>query len=75
VFLRKILDISIARKLPFHVWFHLWNFGETEEAMQKVIKKVLTPFLCYARRKEREDVLNFETMLSAALKVENGLED
>jgi peptidoglycan/xylan/chitin deacetylase (PgdA/CDA1 family) len=74
MFLKKILDISIARKLPFHVWFHPWNFGETEGAMQNVIKRVFTPFLFYARRKEREGVLNFETMLSAALKVEDGLE-
>jgi len=70
VFLKKILDISIARKLPFHMWFHLWNFGETKEAIQKTIKKVFIPFFCYAKRKERNGVLRFETMLSAAIKVE-----
>jgi hypothetical protein len=73
VFLKKILDISVARKLPFHVWFHLWDFGETKEAMRKSIKKVFLPFFSYARRKERSDALRFETMLSAALKVERNL--
>jgi len=70
VFLKKILDISIARKLPFHVWFHLWSFGETKEAMQKIIKKLFLPFFSYAKRKERSGALSFETMLSAARKVE-----
>jgi peptidoglycan/xylan/chitin deacetylase (PgdA/CDA1 family) len=70
-YLRRILDISIAKKLPFHVWFHPWSFGETEEALQKFITKVLTPFFSYAKRKERDNTLSFETMLSAALKVEN----
>jgi len=70
VFLRKILDISIGRKLPFHVWFHLWNFGETKEAMQEIIKKVFLPFFSYARRKERSGALSFETMLSAQKNVE-----
>jgi len=70
VFLKKILDISIANQLPFHVWFHLWNFGETKEAMQKIIKRVFLPFFNYAKRKEGNGVLSFETMLSAASKVE-----
>lgn len=69
--LRRILDISIAKNLPFHVWFHPWSFGETEEAVQKFITKVFTPFFSYAKRKERDDKLSFETMLSAALNVEN----
>jgi len=70
VFLKRILDISIARKLPFHVWFHLWNFGETKEAMQKIIKKVFLPFFSYGKRKERIGALSFETMLSAQKNVE-----
>jgi len=70
VFLKKILDISISRKLPFHVWFHLWNFGETKEAMQKFVKKVFFPFFSYAKRKERSGAVSFETMVSVAEKVE-----
>jgi len=70
IFLRNILDISISRKLPFHVWFHLWNFGETKEAMQKFVKKVFFPFFSYAKRKERSGAVSFETMVSAAEKVE-----
>lgn len=70
VFLKKILDIAIVRKLPLHVWFHLWNFGETKEAMQKVIKKVFLPFFSYAKRKERSGALSFETILSAQKNVE-----
>ena len=73
IFLKKILDISISRKLPFHVWFHLWNFGETKDSMQNTIKEVFLPFLGYAKRKERSDVLSFETMLSAALRIEKGI--
>ena len=69
--LRRILDISIAKNLPFHVWFHPWSFGETEEALQKFITKVFTPFFSYAKRKERNNLLSFETMLSATLNVES----
>jgi hypothetical protein len=70
IFLKNILDISISRKLPFHVWFHLWNFGETKEAMQKFIKKVFVPFFNYAKRKERSGAVSLETMVSVAEKVE-----
>lgn len=69
-FLRKILDISIAKKLPFHVWFHLWNFGETKESIQRTITNVFIPLLKYAKKKEKSGELTFETMLSAAERVE-----
>jgi peptidoglycan/xylan/chitin deacetylase (PgdA/CDA1 family) len=69
--LKRILDISIATRLPLHVWFHPWSFGETEEALQKFITKVFTPFFSYAKRKERNSLLSFETMLSATLRVES----
>lgn len=68
--LRQIFDISIARKLPFHIWFHLWNFGETKESMQRSINKVFIPLLKYAKKKEKKGMLTFETMLSASEKVE-----
>jgi hypothetical protein len=69
-FSRKILDIAIAKKLPFHIWFHLWNFGKEERILQKNIAKVFVPLLDYAKRKAKKDVLTFETMLSAAEKAE-----
>jgi len=74
ILLKKILDISIAKKLPFHVWFHLWNFGETEESMQRSITNVFFPLLEYAKKIEKSGMLTFETMLSAAEKVEERLD-
>jgi len=68
--LKKILDISTAKELPFHVWFHLWNFGETKESMQRSINNVFFPVLKYAKKKEKSSLLTFETMLSATEKVE-----
>jgi len=68
--LKKTLDISIARRLPFHLWFHLWTFGQEDKCVQKNINKILIPTLDYARRKERMGMLTFETMLSAAKKAE-----
>jgi len=70
ILLKKILDISIAKKLPFHVWLHLWNFGETKELVRRTINKVFFPLLKYAKKKEKNGMLSFETMLSAAKKVE-----
>ena len=69
-FLKKILDVSIARKLPFHVWFHLWNFGETNESVHRTIDKVFSPLFRYAKKKEKDGLLTFETMMSATKKVE-----
>ena len=70
IFLKKIVDVTITKKLPFHIWFHLWNFGETNEAIQRSIKKVLLPLLDYAKKKEKSGELTIETMLSAAERVE-----
>lgn len=66
IFLKSILDISISRKLPFHVWFHPWSFGEKPDSMQAIINKVFSPLLKYATKKAKEGLLTFETMLSAA---------
>lgn len=68
-FTKKILDISIAKKLPFHVWFHLWNFGETKKSIESSINKLFFPMLNYAKKKEENGLLTFETMLSAAQKM------
>lgn len=69
-FLKKILDISIAKRLPFHIWFHLWNFGETKESIQRTINKVFIPLFKYAEKKKKSGMLTLETMLSATEKVE-----
>jgi len=65
----KLLNIAIEKKLPLHIWFHFWNFGENKEAVSKTIKKLFLPFLQYAKKKQQNGQLTFETMLSAAQKV------
>lgn len=70
IFPKKMVDIAITKKLPFHIWFHLWNFGETNESIQRSIMKMLFPLLNYAKKKEKSGELTFETMLSAAERVE-----
>jgi peptidoglycan/xylan/chitin deacetylase (PgdA/CDA1 family) len=69
LFLKKILDLATVKKLPFHIWFHLWNFGETKVAIHKTIKKVFFPLLKYVKKKERSGLLDVETMLSATNQV------
>jgi peptidoglycan/xylan/chitin deacetylase (PgdA/CDA1 family) len=73
-FLKKILDIAIAKKLPFHMWFHLWNFGETKGSIRRYVNKLFFPLLKYAKKKERSCVLDVETMLSATDKVKKSSE-
>jgi peptidoglycan/xylan/chitin deacetylase (PgdA/CDA1 family) len=70
IFLKRILDLVVARKLPFHVWFHLWNFGETSSLIRKSIDNVLSPLFKDAKKKEKSGMLTFETMLSTTEKVE-----
>lgn len=74
IFLKKILDIAIAKKLPFHVWFHSWNFGQEDEYIKKKIKRIFVPLLDHAKRREKRGILTFETMLSATEKVEKHLD-
>jgi len=62
---RGILDICISRKLPFHMWFHVWNFGQTQGSMQKVLKSLFYPLLRYAKLRAKSGELAFETMASA----------
>ena len=33
LFLKEMSDISIAKKLPLHIWFHSCDFGTTEQSM------------------------------------------
>lgn len=68
--LKKIVDIAISRKRPFHIWFHLWNFGATSKSIHKNINKIFAPLLDHAKQKEKSGELTFETMLSAAEEIE-----
>ena len=66
----KMLDICISKKLPMHVWLHLWSFGSERSSIEKSIRKVLFPFFDYARRKVEKGELSFETMSSAVMRLE-----
>ena len=66
LFLKKITDIAIRNKMPLHVWFHLWDFGNSLESVNKMMSRALLPFLTYAKKKHRFGVLQFETMHSIA---------
>lgn len=69
--LKKILDIAVDKRAPLHIWFHMWNFGLTDKLIDKYIKNVFSPFLKYAKAKEKEGLLTLETMLSAAQKADD----
>jgi len=73
ILIRKIMDISIKNRLPFHVWFHPWNLGKKKELIRKRLDRLFSPLFKYAKAKEKEGVLKFETMLSAAQKTEKML--
>ena len=70
LFLKKILDIAITKKLPFHMWFHLWTFGRKKRSIHTNMNKIVVPLLEYAKKKEKSSLITFETMLSASEKVE-----
>jgi peptidoglycan/xylan/chitin deacetylase (PgdA/CDA1 family) len=71
--LRKIIDIAISKRLPFHVWSHLWNFGGARELAQKNVKRIL-PLFKYVKRMEKLGMLTVETMYSATNRVEKLVE-
>jgi peptidoglycan/xylan/chitin deacetylase (PgdA/CDA1 family) len=68
--LKKILNVAIEKRAPLHIWFHPWNFGNTNELIKKSINNMLLPLLTYAKSKEKRGLLTFETMLSAARKAD-----
>lgn len=70
VILKKVLEICVRRKLPLHMWFHLWNFGHDKTSLEKSISGVLLPFLEYASKRVENGELTFETMLSAIDRLE-----
>jgi hypothetical protein len=71
--LKKILDMSIAKKLPFHIWFHLWNFGQSQDDISKCASKIFRPLLHYAKRSMQSGNLACETMLSATYRLKEYL--
>jgi hypothetical protein len=70
VYVKRILDICIHKKLPFHLWFHLWNLGQTQVSLQRMIKGLFYPLLRYAKLRVRSGELDIETMASALHAVE-----
>jgi len=74
--LKMTINLCIAKRLPFHVWFHSWNwavhsgFGKTRESMRRSTNRFFLPLLEYAKQKEKSGALSLETMLSAVEKVE-----
>ncbi|MCW4018858.1 MAG: polysaccharide deacetylase family protein [Candidatus Bathyarchaeota archaeon] len=68
--LEKILNVAVNKKVPLHLWFHMWNFGTTRKQIEDYVENIFSPFLEHARKKEKAGLLTFETMLSAANKAE-----
>jgi hypothetical protein len=68
--LKRFIDLCTAKKVPFHVWFHPWNFGFNEKLIRRNIKRLFFPVIEYAQQKVKRGELTFETMLSAAQKIE-----
>jgi len=64
IFLTKMIDIAVTRRLPFHVWFHPHNIFEISGLTQGKLERVFSPFYNYAKKKEKEGTLKFETMRS-----------
>ncbi|MGD6850550.1 MAG: polysaccharide deacetylase family protein [Candidatus Bathyarchaeia archaeon] len=67
--LKGMVDISVVRRLPLHFWLHLWNMGSTIDEIQQNIRNIMVPFLSYAKQKEKNGYLTFQTMLSAAMSI------
>lgn len=67
-FLKTLLNIAIEKRVPLHLWFHIWTFGETNSQIKETIDRILIPFLKYAKVQEKKNLLRFDTMLSASRK-------
>jgi peptidoglycan/xylan/chitin deacetylase (PgdA/CDA1 family) len=67
-FLNKMLEISVQKKLPLHIWFHLWNFGKERNEIVNNLRRVLLPFLLKAKKSNESAFLSLETMFSASQK-------
>lgn len=66
--LKKIVDISIEKKVPLHIWFHPKDLGHDRKTMEASIRKVFSPFFGYAKKKKEKGLLAFENMLSISEK-------
>jgi hypothetical protein len=72
MFPRKMLDIAVSHRLPFHIWLHAWNLERKNEAQRlKKLDRGLGSLLDYAKKKEKEGLLAFETMFSASERARN----
>jgi hypothetical protein len=72
--LERILDISITQRLPFHMWFHLWSFGQNQHEIGESVDRIFRPLFRYAQKKVQEGNLTFETMLSATYRTKENLD-
>lgn len=70
LFLKKLLDIAVSERAPFHIWFHLWNFGLNIKSIRRSVKDAVFPLLNYAKEKVNCGVLSFETMFSVVERIE-----
>jgi peptidoglycan/xylan/chitin deacetylase (PgdA/CDA1 family) len=65
IFLNNIINLAAKKRRPLHIWFHPRDIYETRGLKLSSIKKVLFPIYNYAKKKEKEGTLSFETMDSA----------
>jgi len=71
ILLNRIINIAVKQQASLHVWFHPWDFGNSPEAVNVKMTRVLLPFLKYAKEKQLNNTLQFETMRSMAEKLES----
>ena len=65
VWINKMVDVSIKRKAPFHIWFHPCDLGKNAQSIRTRISRTLHPILTHIQKKRREGELSIETMYSA----------
>ena len=63
--LKRILRLAVDRKLPLHIWFHPLDLGYDKKTVESSIRTVYYPFFEFAKKKQEDGLLEFETMLSA----------
>jgi hypothetical protein len=71
--LMKILDVSIARRLSLHIWFHPKDLGVDKKEMEASVQRVYRPIFEYARMNQQRNFLQFETMSSAVDMIEKSV--
>jgi len=62
----KVVDISVRRNLPGHLWFHSWNFGSNASEVKKHVGKVLCPLLAHIRALEDQGRITTSNMKGIA---------